>query len=85
MPGNTKGFLDSWGREWYLTNQKERWRVVPVYIWWTKCKERNQRCFKDKPCNTQRMKMKCLALYYFLCKQEYLVQTKNIFDVLDNR
>ena len=67
----------------HATKKEERWKIVPACIWWTVWKERNRRCFEDKYCNLQELKMNCLALYYFWCKQKILAQTEEIFDVLD--
>lgn len=81
MPQGLTDVLVSWNREGRLSGQKERWRIVPACVWWTKWRERNQRCFEDKQCSNQKLRVNCLVLYYFWCKQEY---KQDIFDVLDN-
>ncbi|XP_059277663.1 uncharacterized protein LOC132031768 [Lycium ferocissimum] len=82
-PGSIEGVLKCWNRDGNVTRKEERWKIVPSCIWWTVWKERNQRCFENKQNNLQKLKMNCLALFYFWCKQEILDQTEDIFDVLD--
>lgn len=84
MPGRINDVLNCWNKEGNLTSYKERWRIVPACIWWTIWEERNQRCFEDKSSNIQKIKMKCLALFYFWCKGKLLEDHESIFDVLDS-
>lgn len=44
--------------------------MIPTCIWWTWWKERNARGFEDKFNNMQKIKMNCLCLLYFWCKQD---------------
>lgn len=84
MPGNTRDVLNSWSRDDSLTNQKERWRIVPACICSTVCQERNHWNFVDKKWYLQKLKMNYFVLYCFWSKQECLVEAEDIFNVLDN-
>ncbi|XP_060197502.1 probable glycosyltransferase At3g07620 [Lycium barbarum] len=76
--GSIKEVMKCWNRDGNAAKKEERWKIVPASIWWTVWKERNQRCFEDKQSSKQKMKMNCLAIYYFWCKQEMLDQTVDI-------
>lgn len=62
---------------------RKRWGIVSTCIWWTIWKERNQWCFEDK-CYYTKAETKCLVLFYFWHKQEYLKDLEYIFDVLES-
>ncbi|WMV13431.1 hypothetical protein MTR67_006816 [Solanum verrucosum] len=49
------------------------------YIWM----ERNQRCFENKSCSQQKLKMNCLVLFFFWCKHEYPQEEEDIPSILD--
>ncbi|XP_070006138.1 uncharacterized protein [Nicotiana sylvestris] len=83
MPRRIPEVLTCGNREGNLSSNKER-KIVPACIWWTIWEERNQRCFEDRYSNIQKMKMKCLVLFYFWCKGEYLEYHEFIFDVLES-
>ncbi|KAG5580719.1 hypothetical protein H5410_051346 [Solanum commersonii] len=40
-----------WNRDGNQSGHKERWKIVPAYIWWTIWMEKNQRCFENKSCS----------------------------------
>ena len=82
-PRKRAQLLNCWINIGNTTIKEERWRIVPACIWWTVWKERNQRCFEGKKNNLQNFKMNCIALYYFWCKQKVLVQSEELFDVID--
>ncbi|WMV13212.1 hypothetical protein MTR67_006597 [Solanum verrucosum] len=78
MPGSIKEALACWNRDGNQSGHRERWKIVPACIWWTIWLERNQRCFEDKSCSMEKMKLKCLALFYFWCKHEYPHEDEDI-------
>lgn len=81
-PGCIRGVPSSWIRDGNVTKE-ERWKIVPICIWWSIWNERNNRSFKNVQNSLQDVKKKCLALFYFWCKHSLLAQTEDIFDVLD--
>jgi len=81
-PGSIKGVLSSWIRDGNASKE-ERWKFVPACVCWTIWKERNNRSFENVQNSLQKIKMNCLALLYFWCKQDILARTEDIFDVLD--
>ncbi|KAM3251621.1 hypothetical protein P3L10_005691 [Capsicum annuum] len=82
MPRDTVEVLECWNKYSTHSEHKERWKIVPACIWWTVWKERNQRCFEDNYSSTQKLKMKCLALFYFWCKHEYMEDAESFVDVI---
>ncbi|WMV49660.1 hypothetical protein MTR67_043045 [Solanum verrucosum] len=60
MPRHTSEALTCWNREGNMSGHKERWKIVPVCIWWTIWRERNQRCFENKSIPIQSLKLNCL-------------------------
>ncbi|WMV14425.1 hypothetical protein MTR67_007810 [Solanum verrucosum] len=82
MPRDTLEVLECWNKYSCQSEQKERWKIIPACIWWTVWKERNQRCFEDNHSSIQKLKMKCLALFYFWCKHEYMEDIESFIDVL---
>ncbi|XP_060182974.1 uncharacterized protein LOC132612920 [Lycium barbarum] len=81
--GSIKEVMKCWNRDGNAAKKEERWKIVPASIWWTVWKERNQRCFEDKQSSMQKMKMNCLAIYYFWCKEEMVDQTADILTAID--
>ncbi|WMV40390.1 hypothetical protein MTR67_033775 [Solanum verrucosum] len=45
--------------------------------------ERNQRCFKNKSCSMQNLKLNCLVLFFFWCKHEYPQDAEDIPSILE--
>ncbi|WMV10804.1 hypothetical protein MTR67_004189 [Solanum verrucosum] len=84
MPGNIKEALACWNRDGNQSGHRERWKIVPACIWWTIWLERNQRCFENKSCSMEKMKLKCLALFYFWCKHEYPHEDEDITSMLES-
>uniref|UniRef100_A0A0V0IE94 Putative ovule protein n=1 Tax=Solanum chacoense TaxID=4108 RepID=A0A0V0IE94_SOLCH len=82
-PGRIKEVLKCWNRDGNAGRKEERWKMVPSCIWWTVWLERNQRCHEGKQSNIQRFKLKCLALYYFWCKQVVLDSSEVISTTID--
>ena len=82
-PRSIKGILSSWNRDGNASDKEKRWELVPACIWWTIWKERNSRSFENWQNSLQKIKMDCLALFNFWCKQDILTRTEDIFDVLD--
>lgn len=83
-PGNIKGLLNCRNKEANAAKKERRWKIVPACISWTVWKESNRRCSEDKQSKLQELKMNCLALFYFWCKQKLIAQREDIFYVLDN-
>lgn len=84
MPGRTSELLLCWNTEIEFTTDKNRWKIVPATIWWTIWKERNLRCFEDTTNSLQKIKMKCILLFCFWCKSEYVEDPDSILDVLSS-
>ncbi|WMV47091.1 hypothetical protein MTR67_040476 [Solanum verrucosum] len=84
MPGNIKEALACWNRDGNQSGHRKRWKIVPACIWWTIWLERNQRCFENKSCSMVKMKLKCLALFYFWCKHEYPHEDEDIPSMLES-
>ncbi|KAF3652458.1 putative midasin-like isoform X7 [Capsicum annuum] len=70
VPKTTKSMMDCWKEIGRRESEEDWWELIPASIWWTLWKERNARCFEDKSNNIQKIKMNCLSLLYFLCKQD---------------
>ncbi|KAG5605940.1 hypothetical protein H5410_027432 [Solanum commersonii] len=80
---------DLWANRWVKYCQLEasgtrgeRWKIIPTCIWWSVWKERNLRCFQNKSNNIQKMKMNCLVLFHFWCKQEYMEDLESVMNAL---
>ncbi|WMV27348.1 hypothetical protein MTR67_020733 [Solanum verrucosum] len=82
-PGRIKEVLKCWNRDGNAGRKEERWKMVPSCIWWTVWLERNQRCHEGKQSNIHRLKLNCLALYYFWCKQVVLDSSEVISTTID--
>ncbi|KAG5595439.1 hypothetical protein H5410_036671, partial [Solanum commersonii] len=77
--GSIKGVLSIWIRDGNASTE-ERWKFVPACVCWTIWKERNNKSFENVQNSLQKIKMNCLALLYFWCKQDILAKTEDIFD-----
>ena len=65
MPRRVSDVLKCWNSDTNPSNKKERWKIVPACIWWTVWGERNKVCFEDKAISIQKLKLKCLGLFFF--------------------
>ncbi|WMV40242.1 hypothetical protein MTR67_033627 [Solanum verrucosum] len=83
MPRNIKEALACWNRDGNQSGHRERWKIVPACIWWSIWMERNQRCFKNKSCSMQNLKLNCMALFFFWCKHEYPQDAEDIPSILE--
>ena len=82
MPRNIVQSLKIWSSFAYIYGHKERWKIIPTCILWSMWKERNLRCFQNKSNSIQKMKMNCLVLYHFWCKQEYMEDLESVMNAL---
>ncbi|KAG5569606.1 hypothetical protein H5410_059372 [Solanum commersonii] len=82
MPRKIDQTLKIWSSYANLSDHKDRWKIIPACIWWAAWIERNLRCHQNKSNNIQKMKMKCLVLFHFWCKQEYREDLESSMDVL---
>ena len=76
-PGSIKGILSSWNRDGNASDKEKRWKLVPACIWWTIWNERNNRSSENWQNSLQKIKMDCLALFNFWCKQDILTRTED--------
>ncbi|KAG5630428.1 hypothetical protein H5410_002145 [Solanum commersonii] len=83
MPRNIKEALACWNRDENQSGHRERWKIVPACIWWSIWMERNQRCFKNKSCSIQNLKLNCLVLFFFWCKHEYPQDAEDTPSILE--
>ncbi|WMV58899.1 hypothetical protein MTR67_052284 [Solanum verrucosum] len=83
MPRNIKEALACWNRDGNQSGHRERWKIVPACIWWSIWMERNQRCFKNKSCSMQNLKLNCIVLFFFWCKHEYPQDAEDIPSILE--
>ncbi|KAG5585519.1 hypothetical protein H5410_045953 [Solanum commersonii] len=81
MPRTTFEVLTHWQGIGKRGSKEDWWKNIPGCIWWTLWKERNGRCFKGKVSNPEEIKMGCLSLLYFWCKQNLVGES--IFSFLD--
>ncbi|WMV59469.1 hypothetical protein MTR67_052854, partial [Solanum verrucosum] len=65
-------------------DKEDWWKTIPACIWWTPWRERNDRCFEDQKINIQKIKMKCISLLFFWCKQELVGRTVDLVDFKGN-
>uniref|UniRef100_A0A0V0GYF8 Putative ovule protein n=1 Tax=Solanum chacoense TaxID=4108 RepID=A0A0V0GYF8_SOLCH len=84
MPRHTSEALTRWNREGNLSDHKERWKIVPVCIWWTIWRERNQRCFENKSIPFQSLKLNCLITFFFWCNYVLPKKVEDITQFLDS-
>ena len=82
MPRKVMQTLKLWSSYASITGHKERWKIIPACNWWSVWKERNLICFQNKRYFIQKIKMNCLVLFLFWCKQEYMVDLESIKHVL---
>ena len=80
-PRTTKDILYNWEEIERRRFGEDWWELIPSCIWWTPQKERNARCFDDK---TQKIRMNCLSLLYFSCKQNMVGDIKLFVDFIGN-
>ncbi|WMV47374.1 hypothetical protein MTR67_040759 [Solanum verrucosum] len=73
MPGKNSETLSSWREAGLEVRDRGRWRMVPACIWWTIGKERSSRCFENRINSVQQMKMNCILLFCFWCRQSHSV------------
>ncbi|WMV55620.1 hypothetical protein MTR67_049005 [Solanum verrucosum] len=83
MPRNIKEALACWNRDGNESGHRERWKIVLACIWWSIWMERNPRCFKNKSCSMQNLKLNCLVLFFFWCKHEYPQDAEDIPSILE--
>lgn len=57
--------------------------MIPGCIWWTIWRERNLRCFAGKRDSIQKIKLNCIVLFNFWCKQTYIGDTEALMQVLE--
>jgi len=69
MPSTTKELLNSWKGIGNRGRNEHWWRTIPACIWWTLWKERNLRSFEGQKSNLQKIRMNCISLLFFWCKQ----------------
>ena len=82
MPYRIKDVIYSWEEAGAEATSRDRWRTVPACIWWTVWRERNARCFEDRSNPVQKIKLNCILLFCFWCKQMYTEDTLTIIDIL---
>lgn len=61
--------------------QEKGGKIIPTCTWWTVWREKDKRYSEDWQNGLKKFKMNNLALHYFWCKQEILVQTEDITKV----
>ncbi|CAN4076864.1 unnamed protein product [Withania somnifera] len=72
----TTMFLCRLGIYWVWTGIGNRgrvedwWKIIPACIWWTLWRVRNARCFEGHKTSIQKIKIRCISLLFFWCKQE---------------
>ena len=81
--GRITEVLKCWNSDGNAGKEEERRRIDPACIWWTIWNDRNQRCFEEKNNNIQKIKINCLGLYYFWCKQVVIENSEDVFNVID--
>lgn len=52
--------------------------ACPACKWWTIWKEGNYRTFKNKYNFVEKIKMNCIFLFYFWCKERYAEEAESI-------
>lgn len=63
--------------------QKTGWRPIPACIWWTVWKGRNSRVFEDGYNSFQNVKMNCILLSHFRCKESHVDNTESSVGLSD--
>jgi len=82
MPATSCELLKCWNYNGGAVRQKKSWELVPACIWWTIWKERNYRIFEDKSNPVQKVKMNCILLFLFWCKENYVEETESLVDMI---
>ena len=70
VPKTTKSMMDCWKEIGRRESEEDWWELIPASIWWTLWKEKNARGFEGKSNNIQKIRMNCLSLLNFKCKQD---------------
>lgn len=84
MPGKIIEALQSLEDVKSMAKNRSRWRIVPACIQWTNRKERISRYFEKTENSTYQIKLNCVLLLCFWCKQMYSDDTDSIIDVLES-
>ncbi|KAG5581983.1 hypothetical protein H5410_052610 [Solanum commersonii] len=63
------------------SHHKDRWKIIPLASGGLFGRKK-PRCHQNKSNKIQKMKMKCLVLFHFWCKQEYREDLESSMDVL---
>lgn len=82
MPATTLELLKSWNNMGGVVSQKTWWRLIPACVWGTVWTERNSRVFEDRYNTLQNVKMNCILLFYFWCKERHVENTESLVDML---
>jgi len=80
MPRTTFEVLTHWQGIGKRGSKEDWWKNIPACIWWTLWKERNGRCFEGKVSSPQEIKMRCLSLLYFWCKQNLVGEVDSLVE-----
>ncbi|CAN4115778.1 unnamed protein product [Withania somnifera] len=70
MRENTFDLLKNWETIGRRNSEEDWWKLIPACVWWTLRKGRNTRYFEGKSNNIHKIRMNCIILLYFWCKQE---------------
>ncbi|KAG5584231.1 hypothetical protein H5410_044665 [Solanum commersonii] len=80
MPRTTFEVLTHWQGIGKRGSKEDWWKNIPACIWWTLWKERNGRCYEGKVSSPQEIKMRCLSLLYFWCKQNLVGEVDSLVE-----
>ncbi|KAG5625681.1 hypothetical protein H5410_010899 [Solanum commersonii] len=80
MPRTTFEVLTHWQGIEKRGSKEDWWKNIPGCIWWTLWKERNGRCFEGKVSGPEEIKMRCLSLLYFWCKQNLVGEVDSLVE-----
>lgn len=78
MPKTTFEVLTQWQGIGKRGSKEDWWKYVPACIWWSLWKERNERCFEGRTSSSQMIKMRCLSLLFFWCKQDLVGEVDSL-------
>ncbi|WMV52845.1 hypothetical protein MTR67_046230 [Solanum verrucosum] len=84
MPKSTKELLNCWKGIGSRGASEDWWRSIPACVWWTLWKERNSRFFEGKGIKSQKIRIQCVSLLYFWCKQDMVGDTVHKVDFIGN-
>ncbi|KAG5615862.1 hypothetical protein H5410_015686 [Solanum commersonii] len=82
MPATNCDLLKCWNYNGGAVRQKKWWKLVPTCIWWTIWNERNYKKFEDKSNPMQKVKLNCILLFIFWCKENYVEETESLVDMI---